>query len=180
MNLKSFDLIIFICVKSVFSTVPAGSIDVTVDNAQELMVAADMLQLSEVVAICGEFLRGQMDATNCVGFFQFLEQIACMDLLEFTENFIHVHFLEVRCDFLSKSLCLRQIYVYKSLVESHYLRGGNQHLTRLTVKTFIKAVMSTFLQLENMSVQLKPSMLSCNIWSFCIHIRCAQPRSSPT
>ncbi|XP_012683328.2 actin-binding protein IPP [Clupea harengus] len=72
-----------------------GSIDVTVDNAQELMVAADMLQLSEVVAICGEFLRGQMDATNCVGFFQFLEQIACMDLLEFTENFIHVHFLEV-------------------------------------------------------------------------------------
>lgn len=76
----------------------------TVDNVQELMVAADMLQLSEVVAICGEFLRGQMDATNCVGIYQFLEQIACMDLLEFTENFIHVHFLEVSCAFVSVSL----------------------------------------------------------------------------
>lgn len=68
----------------------------TVDNVQELMVAADMLQLQEVVAVCGEFLKGHMDPSNCVGIFQFLEQIACMDMLEFTENYIHVHFLEVR------------------------------------------------------------------------------------
>ncbi|KAM3866016.1 actin-binding protein IPP [Diretmus argenteus] len=72
-----------------------GLINVTVENVQELMVAADMLQLSEVVSICGEFLKGHMDPSNCVGIFQFLEQIACMDMLEFTENYIHVHFLEV-------------------------------------------------------------------------------------
>ncbi|XP_056149422.1 actin-binding protein IPP [Lampris incognitus] len=72
-----------------------GTINVTVENVQELMVAADMLQLSEVVSICGEFLKGHMDPSNCVGIFQFLEQIACMDMLEFTENFILVHFLEV-------------------------------------------------------------------------------------
>lgn len=72
-----------------------GVISVTVENVQELMVAADMLQLNEVVSICGEFLKGHMDSSNCVGIFQFLEQIACMDMLEFTENYIHVHFLEV-------------------------------------------------------------------------------------
>lgn len=72
-----------------------GLISVTVDNVQELMVAADMLQLSEVVSVCGEFLKGHMDPSNCVGVFQFLEHIACMDMLEFTENYIHVHFLEV-------------------------------------------------------------------------------------
>lgn len=72
-----------------------GVISVTVDNVQELMVAADMLQLNEVVSICGEFLKSHMDPSNCVGIFQFLEQIACMDMLEFTENYIHVHFLEV-------------------------------------------------------------------------------------
>uniref|UniRef100_A0A3Q2VN84 Intracisternal A particle-promoted polypeptide n=1 Tax=Haplochromis burtoni TaxID=8153 RepID=A0A3Q2VN84_HAPBU len=72
-----------------------GVIGVTVENVQELMVAADMLQLNEVVSICGEFLKGHMDPSNCVGIFQFLEQIACMDMLEFTENYIHVHFLEV-------------------------------------------------------------------------------------
>lgn len=59
-------------------------------------MAADMLQLQEVVAVCGEFLKGHMDPSNCVGIFQFLEQIACMDMLEFTENYVHVHFLEVR------------------------------------------------------------------------------------
>lgn len=73
----------------------SGVISVTVENVQELMVAADMLQLNEVVSICGEFLKGHMDPSNCVGIFQFLEQIACMDMLEFTENYIHVHFLEV-------------------------------------------------------------------------------------
>ncbi|CAB1326478.1 unnamed protein product [Coregonus sp. 'balchen'] len=72
-----------------------GMINVTVENMQELMVAADMLQLSEVVSICGEFLKGHMDPSNCVGVYQFLEQIACMDMLEFTENYIQVHFLEV-------------------------------------------------------------------------------------
>ncbi|XP_036410565.1 actin-binding protein IPP [Megalops cyprinoides] len=72
-----------------------GMIDVTVDNVQELIVAADMLQLNEVVTICCEFLKAQMDPCNCVGIYQFLEQIACMDMLEFTENYIYVHFLEV-------------------------------------------------------------------------------------
>nr|XP_020474026.1 actin-binding protein IPP isoform X3 [Monopterus albus] len=43
-----------------------GVIGVTVDNVQELMVAADMLQLNEVVSICGEFLKGHMDPSNCV------------------------------------------------------------------------------------------------------------------
>lgn len=75
------------------------------------MVAADMLQLGEVVTICGEFLQGQMDATNCVGIYQFLEQIACMELLEFTENYIFVHFLEVRwceasCSLKTLLLCV--------------------------------------------------------------------------
>ncbi|KAM6948168.1 actin-binding protein IPP [Aplochiton taeniatus] len=72
-----------------------GMINVTVETVQELMVAADMLQLVEVVSICGEFLKGHMEPSNCVGIYQFLEQIACMDMLEFTENYIHVHFLEV-------------------------------------------------------------------------------------
>ncbi|XP_030218736.1 actin-binding protein IPP [Gadus morhua] len=72
-----------------------GVINVSVENVQELMVAADMLQLAEVVSICGEFLQGHMEPSNCVGIFQFLEQIGCMDMLEFTENYIHVHFLEV-------------------------------------------------------------------------------------
>ncbi|XP_070465871.1 actin-binding protein IPP isoform X2 [Equus przewalskii] len=72
-----------------------GIVNIGVNNVQELIVAADMLQLTEVVNLCCEFLKGQIDPLNCIGVFQFSEQIACHDLLEFTENYIHVHFLEV-------------------------------------------------------------------------------------
>ncbi|KAM9242784.1 actin-binding protein IPP isoform 2-T2 [Dugong dugon] len=72
-----------------------GIVNIGVNNVQELIVAADMLQLTEVVNLCCEFLKGQIDPLNCIGIFQFSEQIACYDLLEFTENYIHVHFLEV-------------------------------------------------------------------------------------
>nr|XP_048299904.1 actin-binding protein IPP isoform X2 [Myodes glareolus] len=72
-----------------------GLVNIAVNNVQELIVAADMLQLTEVVNLCCDFLKGQIDPQNCIGLFQFSEQIACHDLLEFTENYIHVHFLEV-------------------------------------------------------------------------------------
>lgn len=69
--------------------------EVTVENVQDLMTAADMLQVSELVLICGEFLRNHMEPSNCVGIFQFLEQISYSELLEFTQNYIHAHFLQV-------------------------------------------------------------------------------------
>lgn len=75
---------------------PAGVVSIGEHNVQELIVAADMLQLSEVVELCCEFLKGQVDPLNCIGLFQFAEQIACHDLLEFTESYIHAHFLEVQ------------------------------------------------------------------------------------
>lgn len=85
-----------------------GAINITVDNVQELMVAADMLHLNEVVSICGEFLKSHMDSSNCVGIFQFSEQIGCLEMLEFTENYIYVHFLEV---------CMQKHLVLSSTVD---------------------------------------------------------------
>ncbi|XP_074859282.1 actin-binding protein IPP isoform X2 [Carettochelys insculpta] len=73
-----------------------GVVNVGENNVQELIVAADMLQLTEVVDLCCAFLKGQIDPLNCIGLFQFSEQIACPDLQEFTENYIHAHFLEVQ------------------------------------------------------------------------------------
>lgn len=75
---------------------PAGVVSIGEHNVQELIVAADMLQLTEVVELCCEFLKGQIDPLNCIGLFQFSEQIACHDLMEFTESYIHAHFLEVQ------------------------------------------------------------------------------------
>ncbi|KAM8839153.1 actin-binding protein IPP isoform 1-T4 [Synchiropus picturatus] len=86
-----------------------GLINVTVENVQELVVAADMLQLHEVVSICCEFLKSHMDPSNCVGIFLLLEQIACTDIMEFTESYIHVHFLKVCVTDEFKSLSKDQV-----------------------------------------------------------------------
>ncbi|XP_061903089.1 actin-binding protein IPP isoform X2 [Entelurus aequoreus] len=101
-----------------------GAINVTVDNVQELMLAADMLQLNEIVSICGDFLKGQMDSSNCVGMFQFLEQIACVTMLEFSENYIHGHFLEVCIGDEFKGLAKDQIV---KLLKSEELRIEDEY-----------------------------------------------------
>ncbi|XP_078264610.1 actin-binding protein IPP isoform X2 [Rhinoraja longicauda] len=72
-----------------------GVISVSIKNVQEVILAADMLQLTEIVNMCSEFLKGQIDPSNCVGIYQFAEQIACHDLAEFSESYIYVHFMEV-------------------------------------------------------------------------------------
>ncbi|XP_069837359.1 actin-binding protein IPP [Dendropsophus ebraccatus] len=74
----------------------SGSVLISPENVQELMTAADMLQLNHVVALCCDFLKEQIDPGNCIGFFQFSEQLACQPLLEFTESYIHAHFPEVQ------------------------------------------------------------------------------------
>lgn len=55
-----------------------------------------MMQLNDLVALCCDFLKEQIEPANCVGFFQFSEQLACQPLLEFTESYIHAHFPEVK------------------------------------------------------------------------------------
>eukprot|EP00062_Callorhinchus_milii_P014511 gi/632963765/ref/XP_007898067.1/ PREDICTED: actin-binding protein IPP [Callorhinchus milii] len=72
-----------------------GVVNVNINNVQELILAADMLQLTEIVSICSDFLKGQIDPSNCIGIYQFAEQIACHELIDFSENYIQVHFLEV-------------------------------------------------------------------------------------
>ncbi|TRY95530.1 hypothetical protein DNTS_010987 [Danionella cerebrum] len=52
-----------------------GSLEVSVDTVQDLMMAADMLQITEALEICSQFLQAHIHPTNCVGIFRFLEAI---------------------------------------------------------------------------------------------------------
>lgn len=47
-----------------------GNIEVTIENVQELIVAADMLALSEIVHICTNFLKRELTAANSVGIYR--------------------------------------------------------------------------------------------------------------
>jgi actin-binding protein IPP len=47
-----------------------GEININQDNVQEMMVAADMLELKEVVVGCTEFLKHELHASNAIGIYR--------------------------------------------------------------------------------------------------------------
>ncbi|TKS76838.1 Kelch-like protein 12 [Collichthys lucidus] len=64
---------------------------VTVENVQELLPAACLLQLKA----CCDFLESQLDPSNCLGIRDFAETHNCLDLMQAAELFSQKHFSEV-------------------------------------------------------------------------------------
>jgi kelch-like protein 12 len=71
------------------------TVDVSVENVQELLPAACLLQLKGVKQACSEFLQKQLDSTNCLGIRIFAENHSCRDLKDAAEVFCYKHFEEV-------------------------------------------------------------------------------------
>ena len=61
-------------------------VDVTEDNVQSLLPAANLLQLNDVRDACCEFLQSQLHPTNCLGIRAFADLHGCLDLLANTKN----------------------------------------------------------------------------------------------
>lgn len=72
-----------------------GEIDVVVENVQEILAAASLLQIIQVQSICCEFLKKQLDATNCLGIKNFAEANGCSQLSDVIDAFARRHFHEV-------------------------------------------------------------------------------------
>ena len=73
-----------------------GSIEVSEDNVQNLLPAANLLQLTEVRDSCCDFLRKQLDPTNVLGIISFADLHSCRDLLSEAQRYARKHFPEVR------------------------------------------------------------------------------------
>ena len=72
-----------------------GHITVTVDNVQEVLSAASLLQISQVQNLCCNFLKKQLDASNCLGIKSFAEANGCSQLSDIINTFARQHFQEV-------------------------------------------------------------------------------------
>ncbi|XP_075220268.1 actin-binding protein IPP [Lycorma delicatula] len=66
----------------------SGEIVITQENVQELMIAADMLELNDAVIGCTEFLKQELHATNAVGIYRFAEGHNCEELAKAAFSFI--------------------------------------------------------------------------------------------
>ncbi|KAK3929229.1 Actin-binding protein IPP [Frankliniella fusca] len=72
-----------------------GKVRIGQDNVQELMIAADMLQLKEVVTGCTDFLKKELHHSNCIGIYRFAEGHNCLELATSAVDYINSHFPEV-------------------------------------------------------------------------------------
>lgn len=72
-----------------------GKVKIGQDNVQELMIAADMLQLKEVVTGCTEFLKKELHSSNCIGIYRFAEGHNCLELAATSVDYINSHFPQV-------------------------------------------------------------------------------------
>uniref|UniRef100_A0A7N8X2V7 Kelch-like protein 10 n=1 Tax=Mastacembelus armatus TaxID=205130 RepID=A0A7N8X2V7_9TELE len=72
-----------------------GSVSVTEDNVQDLLLAADLLNVIEVVQTCSEFLGEQLCPENCIGIWQFTNICFSPELQCKAYSYIIDHFEEV-------------------------------------------------------------------------------------
>uniref|UniRef100_A0A8C3GBM9 Kelch-like family member 7 n=1 Tax=Cyclopterus lumpus TaxID=8103 RepID=A0A8C3GBM9_CYCLU len=70
-------------------------ISVNSSNVQSLLDAANQYQIEPVKKMCVEFLKGQIDATNCLGISSLADCMDCPELKAAAEDFVELHFTEV-------------------------------------------------------------------------------------
>lgn len=72
-----------------------GELHITQENCQDLLSAANMLGLSDVVQGCCDFLQRELHPSNCVGIFRFAELHSCTNLKLEAKRFFERRFIEV-------------------------------------------------------------------------------------
>ncbi|XP_060063819.1 kelch-like protein 12 [Ylistrum balloti] len=111
------------------------TVNVSVENVQELLPAACLLQLTGVKQACCSFLEKQLDCTNCLGIKVFAEQHSCELLLAAAESFGLKHFEEVLMQEEYRNLPLEQV---KSLIRSDELQVNSEEPVFNAVMTWVK------------------------------------------
>ena len=72
-----------------------GFLSVTVDNVQELLLAADQFNVMKIVRACCEYLEDRLCPENCIGIWKFTNILPCYELQSKTFLFILDHFEKV-------------------------------------------------------------------------------------
>ncbi|OON21649.1 BTB/POZ domain protein [Opisthorchis viverrini] len=81
-----------------------GQVRVTMENVQDLLPAASLVQMEGVKTACSNFLLAEVDASNVLGIRRFAELHNCSDLEKFSRNYA-AHNFELVADY-EEFLCL--------------------------------------------------------------------------
>ncbi|XP_063415045.1 kelch-like protein 3 isoform X1 [Mytilus trossulus] len=72
-----------------------ADISITQENAQQLLSAANLVQINTIIQACCNFLEGEMDPSNCLGIHCFAEAHICVELSEKARVYVIEHFTDV-------------------------------------------------------------------------------------
>ena len=77
------------------SYIYTGGIVVHLEDMQDLIVAANMLQISSLKYACSSYLQTRIDCQNCIGLYEFAEMYDCPELKRLSRLFILDRFVDV-------------------------------------------------------------------------------------
>ncbi|XP_063993173.1 kelch-like protein 10 isoform X2 [Diachasmimorpha longicaudata] len=72
-----------------------GTCNVTVDNVEQLLPLADLLEVLGVVQLCCQLLIAELKADNCLGIYKFARHYFCNELESKSRKYIRHHFTEI-------------------------------------------------------------------------------------
>ena len=81
--------------EDVLEFIYTGNVEVTQENAKDLIAAANYLIIPGLKKLSGRFLQRQMTKSNCISTFYFAEMHQCNELITNTRKFIHANFASV-------------------------------------------------------------------------------------
>ncbi len=73
----------------------SSTIEITQENAQELLPAASILQLNWIRDQCSKFIEKQLDSSNCLGIRSFADTYSCPTLQKSADLYARHHYLDV-------------------------------------------------------------------------------------
>ena len=78
--------------EDVLEFVYTGTVEVTQENAKELIAAGNYLMIPSLKTVSGRFLEAEMTESNCISTFYFAEKYDCVELIRDSREFIHENF----------------------------------------------------------------------------------------
>ena len=100
-----------------------GEVLVTIDNVQDLLPAAGILQLKDLKEACCSFLSDHMDTSNCLGIKQFADLHSCPELLKKANRFILRRFMDIT---MHEEFLQLPESVLKELLDSNHLHVDSE------------------------------------------------------
>lgn len=98
----------------------------TIDNVQEILPAAALLQLNDILVGCEQFLKNQLDPHNCLGILKFAEIHDCKNLKNATQEYIYEHFSHIVQN--SDEFLQLKPYELEELIRSNEIEVANEQV----------------------------------------------------